>query len=302
MSTELLKRLAMGLGALLVLWVAAEIIRGSPGDGVTEFALLELDADQPDSIVVTRAIGDVLLQRVSDDVWSVNGHRAAVTSVTEFLEALQGTARAELVAQNPSSFSRFDIEDDTARRLQVFNGSASVLDLLVGKRGADFQSSYVRRPNEDEVYVARFPIGTFVDRPLDDWRDKTIASLQPDAIAGIEVTRNDGSYNNVRADSGQWSIDGDPVDSAAVARLAGQFSSLNGTSFPSEVQMDSVDLASPDRRVVLRGADNTVLAELVFDSTAASGYWVRRVGDSTVLRLDRFRVDQLTPADSTLRN
>jgi hypothetical protein len=42
------------------------------------------------------------------------------------------------------------------------------------------------------------------------------------------------------------------------------------------------------------------MATLLFDSTA-SGFWVRRDTVSTVFRLDRATVEQLTPPDSTLQ-
>lgn len=300
MSLDLLKRLSIALGVLVVLWLGVEIIRDEPGDGVTMLEMPALGAGEIDSIVFVKDPDRITLVRRGDS-WTVNGFRADSAAVADLVGGLADDVRAELVAQNASSHGRFTIGDDEARELRVYRGGSAELDILVGKRGRDFQSIYLRWPDDDAVYSARTQLGTYVDRPLNDWRDKRIAAVPADSIVDIAVTRSTGDYRLIRADSGQWSLNGTPADSSAVARMLTQFGSLNGTGFPTAAQMDSVDLDNPDRTVVLWGAAQDTLLALAFDSTAASGYWVRRTGDSTIFRLDRFRVDQLTPADSTLR-
>lgn len=298
MSLKQLKRLAIALGVLILAWLSIEIIRDEPGDGITFLTMPNLAQGEIDSIVITRATNRVSLVAGDAMAWSVNGFRADSGAVADFTDNLVEDVRAELVAQNAASHGRFTIGDGEARRLQVYRGGDAMLDLLVGQRGSDFQSIYVRWPDDDDVYLARSQLGTFVDRPFNDWRDKRIAAVPADSIAEVVIS---GRYTLTRADSGQWDLDGSPADSAAVARLLNQFAALNASGFPTSAQMDSVDLEEPDRHLLLRNAARDVLAELSFDSTSASGYWVRRGGDSTVYRLDRFRVDQLVPADSTLR-
>jgi hypothetical protein len=48
------------------------------------------------------------------------------------------------------------------------------------------------------------------------------------------------------------------------------------------------------------GATHDTLLHLLFDSVA-SGTWVRHAAGGPTFRLDFWRVDQLTPSDSTLR-
>lgn len=301
MSLDQLKKLSIALGVLVVAWLGIEIIRDDPGDGFTMFEIPDVTESSVDSVLFVRAVDRVRLARNPNGRWTVNGFRADSATVAGMFEDLLDDIKAELVAENSASHGRFTIGEDEARSVEIFQGGEAVVHLLVGKRGRDFQSVYLRWPGDDAVYVARTELGTFVDRPINDWRDKRIATVAADSVGQVEVTNARGTYLLARADSGQWSLDGESADSAAVVRLLNQFGSINASGFPSEAQMDSVDLSNPDRRLVLRNRSNQLLWELAFDSTAASGYWVRRNGDSTIFRLDRFRVDQLVPADSTLR-
>ena len=300
MSAELLKRLGIALGVLIFLWGGVEILRKDVGSGVTEFTIPAVKPQEIDSIVIRRPLGDVTLVKHADSVWSVNGFRASASGVNEVFTAIAEPLRAELVAENPSTHARFSLDDAQARRIQMYRGTEPAVDLLIGKRGRDFQAVYLRHPNEDEVYSARTQLATFADRPVTDWRDKQIANIPSDSIGVIEVARGTTQYTLTRADSGQWNIDGTNADSTEVSRLLTQFQDLNGTGFPTDVQTDSVDFNHPERRVVLWTAAQRQLAELVFDSTAFA-FWVRRTGDSTVYRLERYKVDQLTPPDSTIR-
>jgi hypothetical protein len=75
---------------------------------------------------------------------------------------------------------------------------------------------------------------------------------------------------------------------------------ITALEFATDAQADSLDFAHPARTLTVLGARNDTLLHLVFDSTA-SGTWVRRAAGGPVFRLDFWRADQLTPADSALR-
>lgn len=299
MSHQLLGRLGIALAILIVAWIGVEVLRAGPGDGMADFPVDSVAAGDVDSVRIERPDGIVVLRRTADSAWTVNGFRADGAAVTDFFGALEEGFQARLVGRNAATHGRFEVDAASARRVQVFDGEAAAVDLVVGKRGPSFRNVYLRLPDEDEVYLVRSRVATFVDRRQDDWRDKAILAVEPDGVAALTVARAGREYTLERAD-GTWRLNGGPADSAAAARLVSQFQALNALGFPSDAQRDSVDFDAPDRRVLLRDADARTVAALVFDSTA-TGYWVRREGDDTIYRLDRFKVDQLTPADSTLR-
>jgi hypothetical protein len=139
------------------------------------------------------------------------------------------------------------------------------------------------------------------EKDLDAWRDRRIASVKADSVRTVEVTRGTQRWTLSRADEG-WRIGGAAADSGAVDRLLQGMGDVTALGFASDAQADSLDFAHPKRTLAVLGAARDTLLDLLFDSTA-SGTWVRRggAGGGPVYRLDFWRVDQLTPADSTLR-
>jgi hypothetical protein len=99
---------------------------------------------------------------------------------------------------------------------------------------------------------------------------------------------------------GGWRVGNDPADSAAVARVLAALADLAAAGFASDSEANALDFARPDRRLVVMNARGDTLLALAVDSTT-SGIWVRRGAGPTVFRLDAWRLDELTPADSALR-
>jgi hypothetical protein len=299
MSTDRLKQLAIALGVLVVLWGAATILRQGFDSGSDEFVLAEIDVDAIDSIVVQRAEDNIrLIRRASD--WAVNGFRADSAGVAQLLALLEEEPAAQLAGQSASSHGRFEIDEASGRRLRAYAGGTVAVDLMVGKRGRDFQNVYVRHPDQDEVYILQSRLATYVDRRLEDWRNKVVARVIADSVSSIEIHRAEGQYSATREADSVWTVGADTADLAQVKRVLDQFQNLSASGFPNAEQMDSVSFDSPDRRAILRDASGSIVVDLALDSLVG-GFWARRDGDTVIYKLDTFRVNQLTPPDSTLR-
>jgi Domain of unknown function (DUF4340) len=299
MSTDRLKQLAIALAVLVFLWGAVEILRDGFDTGEEVFALGQVTPASVDSVVIERSADTVRLVKRADD-WAVNGYRADSASVAQLFEQLSDTITAELAGENPATHGRFEVDDATGRKLRMYGNGEVLLDLVVGKRGKDFQSVYVRRPGEDDVYLLSTRVATYVDRGFDDWRNKVIAAVEPDSVSRIDILRGGREYAITRTSDTTWTVDGREADRDEVTRILDQFRKLNATGFPDAAQQDSVRFDPADRRAVLRDAADHVLLDIALDSMVG-GFWARRTGDSVVYRLDTFRVNQMTPADSTVR-
>src|SRR5438876_4462525 len=122
MSATQLKLIAGGLVLLLLLWGGSALFsRGS--DSVRGSLDLRAPAQTDvDSITIVKASDTIALARQSASDWTVNGHRAALASVTELFQALRDTVHPELVAQDSSSFTRLQVDSAGGRRLRLRGG------------------------------------------------------------------------------------------------------------------------------------------------------------------------------------
>lgn len=303
MTARQLRRLAVALVVVVLFWGAAEILgRGSDELGGA-FTLPALTAADVDTVRITRPADTVVLAKHSATAWTANGYAASPDAITGLFDALTKSAVGEKAAQSAASHARMGVDSAQGKRLRFVKGRAVVAELVVGERGPGWQGAYVRRADSDEVYLVRGELATFAERILDDWRDKRIAEVTPDSVREVRVQLRGrggrGSYT-LRRTNGEWRLaSGGVADSAAVQRMLDQYRNLNAGSFPTPAQLDSVDFVRPDRRVTLVGRTGPIV-ELLFDSTS---YWwsVKRTDRETVYRLENWRVDQMLPADSTLR-
>jgi hypothetical protein len=229
----------------------------------------------------------------------VNGFRAAAQSVTDLFAALKDSSLAELVAQSPSSHAELGVDSATGNRLEMIKGGKTLLSLVVGGHGPGFEGVYVRRPAEATVYLIHAGLASPLERPLDDWRDKEIVAVNPDSVREIRVERKRGPYTLRKGDGGWRFATGARADSGAVRRMLEQYRNFQAGGFPTAAQADSVTFKRPARRMTLVG-QSAPLADLVFDSTA-SWWWVRPAQGGITYRLESWRLNQLFPADSTLR-
>ena len=274
MSAKHLKVIALTLAVLLLLWGATELFsRGS--DSVTgSFTLAVPAATDGDTISLVRGADTIVLARQSPTAWSVNGHRAALDAVNELLAALTDSVRPELVAQESASFARLGVDSAAGRWLRLRRGGKAMLELVVGARGTDFQSVYLRRPGDTHVYLWSGRLGSVLDRATDAWRDKHIATLEPDSIVALEIVRGKDRYTLGRAGR-RWTLNGGPTDSAAVAHYLERVKSITASGFATPQEAAPAGGRRSQRRFTVRGR-GAVLLTLVLDSTA-TGFLVHHV-------------------------
>lgn len=303
MTPKQLTRLAMVLGALLLLWGAASLARrGSRGPSESDrFAIPAIARDSADSVIITRPADTTRLARRDSTTWTVNGRPASRSAVQELFAALADTSRhTEMVAGRSASHSGLGVDSAKGARVRIVRGDSTLADLVRGNRGPGLDGGYFRSAGDSSVYLVGGDLAQVLERSSDEWRDRRIGGVIADSVARIEISRGTRSYAARRGSAGWTLAPGGRADSAAVAALLADYAQVEAAGFASDAQADSARFARPDRRVALFGRDSTALLALAFDSTA-TGFWVRAGADSTVYRVDSWSADRLAPPDSTLR-
>jgi hypothetical protein len=305
MSSKQLKAIALGLVVVLLLWGASELFSRGSDELTGSLSLAAIAPGDADTIALVKGADSVVLVKQSATAWTVNGRRAALDAVHDLFQALKDSVPPELVAQDSSSFTRLMVDSAAGRWLRVRGAGRPLLQLIVGGRGAELASAYVRRPGDDRVYLWRGRLAQLVDRAADDWRDKRIAVVKPDSVTAVEVERGRDRYTLRRAGTA-WKLNGAETDSGAVARTLEKYRVITATGFATAAQADSARRLRPVRRLTLHGARGTTLVSLRFDSIPG-GFWVQRAGSTAagseagvVYRLNSWDVDGLTPARGTL--
>lgn len=300
MSAKVLLRILLLLAVAVLLWAGLAVLKRSSTDTPVGFALPKVNGDSADAIAYVGPQDTIRLVR-EGAAWRVNGHPAAGKVIETFFKSLGDSgARSDLVAQSTESHARLGVDSASGKHLTVTGGGKTLLDLWFGNRGPDFEGFYVRKAGEAQVFLLH---GTFADltvQPVEEWREKQVLSLQPDAIGKVEVQRGRQGYTLIRSGKAWSYAKGGAADSTKVTRWLGTFRELRATSFPNPAQADSAKFAPPERSVKLYGVTGELLGSVTLDSIAST--FVMRVNDGPDLyTLDLLATNLVTPADSAFR-
>ncbi len=298
MSSKALKIAAGLLLAVLVLWLGSELLSERPDDRQAGRLFESLAGSDVDLVTLARAEDTVAIARFGN-FWRANGLDASVSKVTALLNAMADPGSSEVVATSPAVHSRMSLADSPTVRVTFSHGGETRAELLFGRRGPDGTSYFARAAGSDTVYRYAGPLASLVDQPLEDWRNKIIVNAPPGSLSRLLADRGESQLDLTR-ENGAWRVNGAPADSAAVARLLGRLAPLEASGFVGEEEANGIDWSSPARSLTLYGPEGDQLARLLMDSTA-NGYRVRHFQGGTVYLLYRWTVDELMPADSTLR-
>lgn len=300
MSALHLRRLALVVGALLVLWGLSALLSHRSDQVNGSLGLPRLPGTTTDTVTILHGRDTVHLVQVSPGVFTVNGHPATPGAGADLLHAIGDSTPPEVAAVSRSSFGRMGV-DSAAWILRVGPAAHPRFTLLVGIQGEQYGSGYVRMAQSDTVYLWRGNLPALVRRTPEAWRDHHITSIPADSIQAVEVTQHGKSYV-VRRNGKVWTVGTAPADSAKVKVLLAQFANLSAQGFGGDHTADSLARANkPVRRTVtVRGRGAAPLLALTLDSAAGS-FWGTRPGDPTVYRFDNWQIIQLTPAGDSLR-
>lgn len=169
--------------------------------------------------------------------------RADRSRVSGALGNFGGLAEGVVVSSNEDKRRLYRVEA-TGVRVKLFDRNGELIDdIIVGKNGPDLASSYVRRSNEDEVYLLDRSISGVFTPFVQDWRDRKLWILKPEEIVAISIDSKDGSFSARKDRDGKW-IDasgGIEPDQEGMNDIATKLLRVNAEGFPSDPDMDTGD-------------------------------------------------------------
>jgi len=298
MSRVELRRLAIVVVVLLGLWGASALFSHRSDRTRGSLVLPALPATLKDTITILHGRDTVRLAQISPNVWTANGFPAAPGKGTELLQAIGDTTPWDIASINRATLNRMGLDTLTAWRLRVGPAHQPRFTLLIGNPGEEYGTAYVRFPGSDTAYVWRGTLPALVQRVPDIWRDHHIASVAPDSIRSIEITRHGKRFAVARQGKG-WTVDGQRADSSKIGILLAQYRNLEAQGFGTRDSLRGVNPRG-HRVITIRGAGPAPLLSLVLDS-ATGGFWAAKSGDSILYKLPDYSVLQLTPAADSLR-
>jgi hypothetical protein len=286
---------ALGLAA----WLAARRPPAGTAEGGLLFAGFKRERALKIEVQGKAADESIVLEK-SASGWSVPaeaGYPADPEGIREILDFV-GSARADRkVSDNPAKRGVFEV-DDNGLKVKLEGAEGAVLaQVVVGKSGPDFLSTYVRKEGSDEVFLIDQSLRRiFVRVGPRQWRDKAIYRLSGPDITRLKWTR-EGKTVAVEADaSGNWTMTAPataPARRDEVEALRNALSTLQSDDFAAASASATTGLDAPYARMEFSLRDGTTHTLEVGKENDRSQRYARRSGSDTLFLVNNFRINTL---------
>jgi len=256
---------------------------------------LAVDSGMVNKISVQRLGTVVEFQKVGED-WNVSDRGKSYSTEKGTVQQLADLAHTmsvgEIISSNPDKQMLFQVDTITGNRVTFYRDTNELASVIIGKAGADYQSTYVRKPESKDVYAAKGNLARFLNRPASGYRDKTLLTIDTTQIASISFKSKEIDYRIGRQDS-LWRIvpaKGEPAnpDPQKMSNLLRQLAVIRWNSSPPEGDTARPNFLQPTVAVDISMLDgSTKSLRFVGQGAENKGYYVQSPsGDETFIVYD----------------
>ncbi len=172
---------------------------------------LALDSSAVAKIEINPLYGEATIIQLENEVWYITSPLRAdanQTYIANAIETLSNLTVTNLISENKDKFNLFQVGDENSIKIKAYDSNDNLLTaLIVGKKNIDFGCTYIRKLDDNKVYLAKGFLGNVLGKPLKNWRDKSLLNYDIDNIKGflLEYPRDNKEIQIERKEDG-WYI------------------------------------------------------------------------------------------------
>lgn len=239
---------------LAVLMIAYLIVKYSRSDDRTfKDKVLTVDPASVTQIIIDdpKSQQEAVSLWKTGDKWMVKVNNRDYTAdtnvVKNMLKILSDMPTKRFAGKGSEAIVKYEVADTSGTLVTLKANEKKVAELLVGKfsynvpkdqqqqmqggrqpRGE--MTSYVRIPDDKEVYAVDGYLKMTFSGKTDSYRYKSLSGVNPADINRITV-REPGNAKVYENTTGKWTLNGAPADSVSVARFRSTLARLSGSKF-----------------------------------------------------------------------
>ncbi|OJJ15630.1 hypothetical protein BKI52_37745 [marine bacterium AO1-C] len=274
-NTKLLSVVFIGLFAL---YAITKVVKNNQGSRSFKTQIASVDTAQVQTISLYPQIAqqkEIKFTR-SKQGWVAQQDKLQAVAERGKIESLLSDLRSvkpqRLVANDQSKWATYQLTDSLCTRVKLLgNNGQELMTLLIGKAGTGGES-FVRLPNDNEVYAIGSLLAANANKGFNDWRNQDVLKFNFPAINKISFTYQGDSSFTVAKDKSTWKMGEDIADSTLVTQYLNSISAKRNDQFadgftPQQqptfiLQLSGVSQAAgaPGPRLIVQGfeANNEV--------------------------------------------
>ncbi|MCB9472753.1 MAG: DUF4340 domain-containing protein [Candidatus Delongbacteria bacterium] len=250
------------LGVVLVVLLAAIFVpRILPPAKNYPDTLGAVDSAAVDYMHIVFKADSITLVKSGED-WFIDGSPRHPADPAQVGRVLQQCQKIDVIARTSDNKdlvddTRFGLDADNARFVELRQGAKTVLDARFGKGSADFSNGFARLEGKEPVYRTASNLGSRFAPRRSIWLQKQLFNMNPDTLRELSLTHADGSREHYRwADSlwvgeafkanGSMRFAESPLNESAFKSLLSGVARFRVTDLAPDSLVAGVDMASPE--------------------------------------------------------
>jgi hypothetical protein len=222
-------------GLFIVLLLIAFLVLQKPGEQSASSAstglMFKVDSLSVDKVEIKAHASSLVLEKRGVE-WYVAqpvNYKADQSNVGQIIHQVKNLEVKNIVSSKPEKHSVFQV-DQAGTQVTVSEKSKEIASFILGKMAGSYSESYARRLNSDDVFIVEGASSYMFDRPVKDWRDKTIMTAPKESIKDIRYQYGDTAFNVTFSDSA-WSVGKEKVQQSVAEGIVSSLSNLQADDF-----------------------------------------------------------------------
>jgi hypothetical protein len=157
--------------------------------------LSEVSGKHISKFEITKAGNSIVFKKI-DNTWRLDpkGYRADSTKVKNVLNVIEKLKLTALVSKS-KDYVRYDLGTDKNIHVKAWQGNDLLREFDIGKTAPTFKHTFVKLPDDPNVYHARGDFKRNFDHSVDDFRDKTVLAYSQNTIREIKLGHDKKTIN-----------------------------------------------------------------------------------------------------------
>jgi len=305
--STLLLLLAAVVGGVLIYFL--EIKPGKPRDEKPETAKDAFSFKREDiaGVTLTRG-GETVTLENQDNKWLVKSpvNAAADDSAVNSLIGDLVSARVEREFPNPSpdALKSYGL-DSPAVKLDVKLKDGKTQHVELGGKDPLGSSIYARLNGSPNVSVLGSSLLASADKPLNDWRDRSVLGATQYDISSLKVTNENGSFELGKKDA-DWTITAPvsgPAEDSEVNGLISELTTAKASEIVSESGEDLAKYGLDKPKITATAKLNTGAEKgVLLGSKVDDKYYAKAADRAQIFKVDSALYDKLNTKLASLRS
>lgn len=182
MGPKTIIRLLIIVGVLGVIFVLLKVFKEMKFE-----RKLKISKEKITKVIITKKDSQITLTK-SGEEWKIGPYKCDKVEVESLLDDLEEMTIGDLISEDKEDFKEFEVDKEEGIMVKLFEGDNEKVSFFIGKSGFAFGQHYFRYSDQNKIYLETGLERYSLDKSTDDWRDKTILSIERLTVENIEIS------------------------------------------------------------------------------------------------------------------